>query len=76
MRGPDVRARIVTGMIYQPYALVSIVVAAAVVWSSRQAWDVTREVTWQRAAYCFGVFVVAVASLFTQSYNPFIYYIF
>jgi alginate O-acetyltransferase complex protein AlgI len=73
---PDARELIVTASVYQPYYLVSVALAAIVVWMCRQAWDVTRVISWPRAAFCAAVFCLALASMFTQSYNPFIYYIF
>jgi hypothetical protein len=36
----------------------------------------TRHLTWPRAVTCLFVLWFAAALLFTQSYNPFIYYIF
>ena len=72
----DATDRIATGLIYQPYYLLSILVAAILTWGSRQAWDVTRILTWPRATACVTVLFIALAAMFTQSYNPFIYYIF
>ena len=67
---------IAAGLIYQPYYFITAGVAALVVWTCPQAWDVTRHLTWPRAVGCACVLWVALALLFTQSYNPFIYYIF
>jgi alginate O-acetyltransferase complex protein AlgI len=73
---PDAYQLAATGLIYQPYYILSMTTAALITWTSPQAWDVTRHLTWPRAALCVTVLLVAVVSLFTQSYNPFIYYIF
>jgi len=73
---PDVYQTAATGLVYQPYYLLALFTAAILTWTSRQAWDITRALTWPRATLCVAVFWLAVVSLFAQSYNPFIYYIF
>ena len=73
---PDSYATAAMGLVYQPYYLLAMITAAALVWMSAQAWDVTRHLTWPRAVWCMTVLGLAVLALFTQSYNPFIYYIF
>src|SRR5262249_49786012 len=65
-----------TGLVYQPYYVLTLLIAALVVWKCRQAWDVTRNLTWPVAMGCASVFWISIALLFAQSYNPFIYYIF
>ena len=50
--------------------------AAVLVWAAPQTWDFTRRITVPRAAFAMGVFVLALVALTTQSYNPFIYFIF
>jgi alginate O-acetyltransferase complex protein AlgI len=64
------------GVIYQPYALATLAAAAAITWGGRTSWDWTRTLSPVRAAACLGAFAAACAVLFTQSYNPFIYFIF
>jgi alginate O-acetyltransferase complex protein AlgI len=64
------------GPIYQPYYLVVLIVAACVVWGGRQAWDITRTISVPKAVAAVGLLWLSLLMLFTQSYNPFIYYIF
>ncbi|MBW2236787.1 MAG: MBOAT family protein [Deltaproteobacteria bacterium] len=64
------------GVIYQPYTLATLAAAAAITWGGRTSWDWTRTLSPVRAAACLGAFAAACAVLFTQSYNPFIYFIF
>jgi alginate O-acetyltransferase complex protein AlgI len=73
---PGPREVMAAGLIYQPYYIVSAAAAGLVVWTCPQAWDVTRSLTWPRAVSCLSLLWLALALLFTQSYNPFIYYIF
>ena len=53
-----------------------LAVAAAVTWLCPQTWDFTRRITWPRAAFAFAMFWRSLILLTTQSYNPFIYFIF
>ena len=73
---PDAREIIATGLIYQPYYVLSAFAAGLVVWTCPQGWDWTRQLTWPRTLGCVCVLWTAIALLFTQSYNPFIYFIF
>jgi alginate O-acetyltransferase complex protein AlgI len=69
-------AALLGGIIYQPYYLISLLVAAVVVWAGRQTWDWTQQLTMPKAAVCCGLGWVAMVVLATQEYNPFIYFIF
>lgn len=74
--GADASSSIVGGLICTPYYLLNFALAAVVVWVLPQTWDFTRRLTWPKFAWCVMVFAVALAALSTQSYNPFIYFIF
>ena len=76
LREPASGAVLLTGLIYQPYYLLSMVIAAAVTWGCPQTWDWTRTLTMPRAAVAYALLLLAVAALTTQAYNPFIYFIF
>jgi len=73
---PQEGAGLLAGMVYQPYYLGTFLLAAAIVWSAPQTWDWTRTLTAPKAAAVLAVFVLSVAVLATQAYNPFIYFIF
>jgi alginate O-acetyltransferase complex protein AlgI len=62
--------------IYEPYYLLAMGAGAGLTWLAPQAWDMTRDLTWTRAVWCTCVLWLAVVCLFTQAYNPFIYFIF
>ena len=74
--GAGPTAGLLRGLIGQPYYILSFAVAAVVVWTMPQSWDMTRRITWPKVAWVGGVLVVALVQLFAQSYNPFIYFIF
>jgi alginate O-acetyltransferase complex protein AlgI len=69
-------AALLTGIVYQPYYLLTMAIAAAVTWLCPQTWDWTRVLSAPRAAVSFALLVLAVVALTTQAFNPFIYFIF
>ena len=64
------------GVMYQPYYLLSMLIAATITWSAPQTWTFTRTVTPARACVTIGVFWLSIVMLTVQSFNPFIYFIF
>jgi alginate O-acetyltransferase complex protein AlgI len=69
-------AVLVSGVVYQPYYLVTFLAAGLVVWTCPQTWDWSRTLTPAKAATSLAAFAAAAAMLTTQAYNPFIYFIF
>ena len=69
-------ATLVRGVVYQPYYLATMLVCAGVTWLSPQTWDFTRVLPAWKVGWATAAFWVAVMVLFTQAYNPFIYFIF
>ena len=67
---------LIGGLIYQPYYLMSIAVAAVFVWGAPQTWDFTRTLSWKKAAWCYGLFLISIATLITKAHSPFIYSVF
>jgi len=66
----------VRGLIYNPYYVVNFILAGVTIWALPQTWGFTRRLTWPKIAWCFLLFFVSLIALTTQSYNPFIYFIF
>jgi alginate O-acetyltransferase complex protein AlgI len=69
-------AGLVGGLIYQPYYVGMLAIAAAVTWTCPQTWDFTRRITPAKAAVILLAFFASVLVLTTQEFNPFIYFIF
>jgi hypothetical protein len=67
-------ARLLDGLLYSPYSLLSMALAAVIVWRAPQTWDWTRQMGPAKVVAVVGVFLGAVAVLSMQSYNPFIYF--
>ena len=73
---PQAGAGLLAGIVYKPYYLFLMLAAAGVTWLMPQTWDFTRRVTWPKIALVAGLTLISVISLTTQSFNPFIYFIF
>jgi len=69
-------ADLLAGIMYQPYYVGVMIVSAVVVWGAPQTWDFSRRITPVKAAAIVALFWLSLALLFTQSFNPFIYFIF
>ncbi len=64
------------GLIFNPWYILNFIVAGIVIWSAPQSWDFTRTLNWKKIFWCIVVFFLALLAMTTQSYNPFIYFIF
>ncbi len=73
---PNPGAMLLDGIVYQPYYFGTFVIAAVVTWGAPQTWDWTRSLTPAKALTIAALFLLAAVALTTQSYNPFIYFIF
>lgn len=69
-------ARLVGGLMYQPYYVATFIVAALVTWLAPQAWDWTGRITWPKVATVAVLLWLAIVAMTTQAYSPFIYFIF
>jgi alginate O-acetyltransferase complex protein AlgI len=76
MGEPQASALLTGGVIYQPYYLGTLALAAAITWGAPQTWDWTRTLTPAKAAIVVALFVLSAVALTTQAFNPFIYFIF
>jgi alginate O-acetyltransferase complex protein AlgI len=69
-------ADLLGGVLYQPYYYLTMILGAIVVWFGPQTWDFTRTITPLKAGIIFVLFGISLVMLTTQSFNPFIYFIF
>ena len=69
-------AVLLDGVVLQPYYLLTLLVAAVVVWAAPQTWDWSRSISGWKAGMSLGLLGLALLALMTQAYNPFIYFIF
>lgn len=73
---PQEGAGLLAGIVYQPYYLLTVGLAALITWCGPQTWDWTRTLTWPKAAAVVALLLLSTVVLTTQAYNPFIYFIF
>jgi alginate O-acetyltransferase complex protein AlgI len=69
-------AALLAGVLYRPYLVLCLALAASIAWAAPQAWDWTKRLTWPRVLACTGTLVTAIVAMETQGFNPFIYFIF
>ena len=67
---------LIAGILYQPYYLLVMGIAGVVIWRFPQTWDWTQQLTPLRIGICITLLWLSLAVLATQTYNPFIYFIF
>ncbi len=73
---PHESSGLIGGIIYQPWYVMWMAIAAALAFFGIQSWDYTRKITLFKAALIGVLFVASVVLLTTQTFNPFIYFIF
>ena len=73
---PPAAAALIAGVVFQPYYLISFFLAGIVAWAAPQTWDWTRSLGPAKAVALVGLFWLSIIVMTTQSYNPFIYFIF
>lgn len=67
-------ARLLAAGLYSPYRLLILAVCALLVFQPLQAHDWALRVTWPRVAVVTPLFVVALMTMYSQAFNPFLYF--
>jgi alginate O-acetyltransferase complex protein AlgI len=67
---------LVSGLVYAPVQVATMIFAALAVWGLPDTWEWTQELSLAKATVCFSCFWGALFVMATQTYQPFIYYIF
>jgi alginate O-acetyltransferase complex protein AlgI len=73
---PQAGAQLLSGIVYQPYYLGTMLLAGIITWTCPQTWDWTRTITVPKAVVTASLFILAMVALTTQAFNPFIYFFF
>ena len=76
LRSFELPTRLLGGVIYQPYFVVTLAISAFVIWRCPQTWDWSRHLNAPRAIVTSLALAASLAILSTQAYNPFLYFIF
>ncbi len=74
--GPEPQAALLTGLVYQPYYVATVGLAALIAFAAPQTWDWTRELGPGKVALIVLALWLSLVALNTQAFNPFIYFIF
>jgi alginate O-acetyltransferase complex protein AlgI len=67
-------ADLLAGVMYNRYHLLTLAMAALLVWTAPQVWAFTCRLTPARAALCMVLLAVSVLFMWTQTDNPFLYF--
>ena len=73
---PEPAALLLAGVVYQPYYLGTLIIAAGVTWAAPQSWTWSQSIGAAKAVAVLALLVLSTVALTTQAYNPFIYFIF
>lgn len=72
---PATTASLLAGSIYNPYYITILMMCAVLVFQPKQAHDWAQEpMTWGRTASLIPLFAVALLGMFSQAFNPFLYF--
>jgi len=74
LRGPAPGDSLLGAVIYSRDHLIMLIVCAIVVWFGRQSWDIAQKISFPKAVLLTVLFLWALAAMFTQSFNPFLYF--
>jgi alginate O-acetyltransferase complex protein AlgI len=73
---PHAGAQLLGGVIYQPYYVLSLLLALAIAFFCPQTWNWSRRLGPVKVAVCLLLLWLSIVMLVTQAFNPFIYFIF
>ena len=62
------------GVLYTREHLIAMLLCAVVVWTPVQSIDWVRSLSWGKVAVASVLFCLALAQMFVQSFNPFLYF--
>jgi len=67
-------ATLLNAVLYSPDHLLGFAVCAAVTWACPDTWELARRVGTRKMVAALALLFVAAAVMFTQTYNPFLYF--
>ena len=73
---PAPTAALLSGLVYQPYYLMSVAAATLIAFAAPQTWEWTRSLPAWKVLLSVALLWASLTMLETQAYNPFIYFIF
>jgi alginate O-acetyltransferase complex protein AlgI len=67
-------SQLVRGEVFALHHVMMMAICAFAVTRKTQAWDLARTVTWSKLAWMLPLFMLGLAAMYTQSFNPFLYF--
>lgn len=74
LREATLAAPMLGNLVFQPYLVFTLVLATLLTQIPWQAHDFAAKVTLGRFLACFAVILLAIVAMFTQAFNPFLYF--
>jgi alginate O-acetyltransferase complex protein AlgI len=71
---PSGAASLLSAELYSPHHLVVLALCAALCFQPVEVYDWAEQVTWRKAAALAPLFLFAIGTMFTQTFNPFLYF--
>jgi hypothetical protein len=71
---PSAAAPLLGGEVLSTDSLVMVAICGLIVAFRTQAWEFVQNITWSKVLLALGLFVLAVAAMFAQAFNPFLYF--
>jgi len=71
---PHAGASLIGSVIYSRDHLIMFIVCIAITWFGKQSWHITERISLVKAIAMVLLFIWALAAMFTQSFNPFLYF--
>jgi alginate O-acetyltransferase complex protein AlgI len=67
-------SQLVRGEVFSLHHVIMMGICIFVATRKTQAWDLARTVTWAKVGWLIPLFALGLAAMFTQSFNPFLYF--
>jgi alginate O-acetyltransferase complex protein AlgI len=71
---PGPFADLLKAQLYHSHDLINMFICAVAVAQPMQSYEFGLKLTWARAAVVYAVFLIAVVMMYTQAFNPFLYF--
>jgi alginate O-acetyltransferase complex protein AlgI len=71
---PKMGAELLGAVIYSGDHIIMFAVCAVAVWFGKQSWDIAQEINFMKMIMLILLFIIALSAMFTQSFNPFLYF--
>jgi alginate O-acetyltransferase complex protein AlgI len=73
-RQPSAGAAVLGSIIYSRDHLIGLIACAITTWFGKQSWDIAQKISPAKAIIMVILFIWTIAAMFTQSFNPFLYF--